>query len=146
MCWGTAYQTRLNKIKISQNNCIHSTFFTSERESPAPYFTLLEILKIENILKLKIGSLVHKIQYQKKNIPLVLYDLAQPASAVHKYYTGYATNQNLFRPFSRTNYGLSRFSVVTSQTWQTIPIEIKCLPSKSFNKENKLFLLGRQTS
>ena len=36
------------------------------RENPTPYFTLLEILKLENIFKLKIGSLVHKIQYQKK--------------------------------------------------------------------------------
>ena len=34
--------------------------------SPTPYFTLLEILKLENIFKLKIGVLVHKIQYQKK--------------------------------------------------------------------------------
>lgn len=58
----------------------------------------------------------------------------------------YATNQNLYRPFSRTNYGLARFSVVASQIWQTIPIKIKCLPAKSFKKEYKLFLLGRQTS
>ena len=70
------------------------------------YCTLIEILKSENIFKLKIGALVHKIQYQKKDTPPALYDLAQPASAVHKYNTRYATNQNLCRPFSRTNYGL----------------------------------------
>lgn len=63
MCWGTAYQTRLNKIKISQNNGIPIIFFASKRESSTPYFTLLEILRLENIFKLKIGSLVHKIQY-----------------------------------------------------------------------------------
>ena len=54
-------------------------------------------------LKLKIGALVHKIQYQKKDTPPALYDLVQPASAVHNYNTRYATNQNLCRPFSRTN-------------------------------------------
>ena len=41
-------------------------FFANKRENPTPYFTLLEILKLENIFKLKIGALVHKIQYQKR--------------------------------------------------------------------------------
>ena len=79
MSWGTAYQTKLNKIKVSQNNCIRCIFFANKRESPTPYFTLLEILKLENIFKLKIGALVHKIQYQKKDTPPALYDLVQPA-------------------------------------------------------------------
>ena len=83
MSWGTAYQTKLNKIKVSQNNCIRCIFFANKRESPTPYFTLLEILKLENIFKLKIGALVHKIQYQKKDTPPALYDLVQPASDVH---------------------------------------------------------------
>ena len=52
-------------------------FFANKRENPTPYFTLLEILKLENIFKLKIGALVHKIQYHL----LHLYDLVQPASA-----------------------------------------------------------------
>ena len=62
MSWGTAYQNKLNKMKVSQNNCIRCIFFANKRESPTPYFTLLEILKLENIFKLKIGALVHKIQ------------------------------------------------------------------------------------
>ena len=67
---------------------------------------------------------MHKIQYQKKETPPALYDLVQPASAVHNYTTRYAANQNLCRLFSRTN-GLARFSVVASQTWKATPIEIK---------------------
>ena len=61
----------------------------------------------------------------KKDTPSALYDLVQPASAVHNYNTWYATNQNLCRPFSRTNYGPARFSVVASQTWEATPIKIK---------------------
>ena len=114
--------------------------------SPTPYFTLLEILKLENIFKLKIGALVHRIQYQKTDKPHVLYDLVQPALAVHNYNTRYATNQNPCRPFSRTNYGLARFSVVASQTWEATPTKIKCLPLNSFKKEYKLFLLDSQAS
>ena len=106
MSWGTAYQTTFNKIKVSQNNCIRCIFFANKRESPTPYFTLLEILKLENIFKSKSGVLVHTIQYQKTDTPPALYDLVQPPSAVHNYNTRYPINQNLCRPFSRTNYGL----------------------------------------
>ena len=41
MSWGTAYQTKWNKIKVSQNNCIRCIFFGNKRESPPPYFTLV---------------------------------------------------------------------------------------------------------
>ena len=99
-----------------------------------------QLIRSNLFLKLKIGALVHKIQYQKKDTPPALYDLVQPASAVHNYNTRYATNQNLCRPFSRTNYGLARFSVVASQTWEATPTKIKCLPLNSFKKEYKLFL------
>ena len=135
-----------NKIKISQNNCIRCIFFANKRESRTPYITLLEILilKLENVFKLKIDTLVHKLQYRKKDTPAALYDLAQPASAVHQYNTRYASNQNLHRPFSRTNYGLARFSVVASQIWETIPMKIKCLEFNSFKKEYKLFQLESQ--
>ena len=77
-------------------------------------------------------------------LPPVLYDLVQPASAVNNYNTRYAINQNLYRPSSRTNYGLVRFSVVASQTWETIPIYVKCLPCDSFKRDYKLLLLDSQ--
>ena len=109
-----------------------------------PYFTLLDILKLENVFKLKIGTLVHKLQCRNKDTPPALYDLAQPASAVHQYNTRYAFNQNLHRPFSRTNYGLARFCVMASQIWETIPMKIKCLAFNSFKNEYKLFLLESQ--
>ena len=74
------YAAILSHLKDKSSRWI---FFANKRESPTPYFTLLEILKLENIFKLKIGALVHKIQYQKKDTPPALYDLVQPASAVH---------------------------------------------------------------
>ena len=38
-------------------------------------------------MQLKIGTLVHKLQYRKNDTPPALFDLAQPASAVHHYNT-----------------------------------------------------------
>ena len=37
MSWCTAYQNKLNKIKVSQNNCIRCIFFANKRESPTLY-------------------------------------------------------------------------------------------------------------
>ena len=142
MSWGTACQTKFKKIKIS-----HITAFTASflhTKEIMQHFTLFEILKLENIFKLKIGSLVHKLQYNKKTPP-ALHDLVSLASDIHKYNTRFATSQNLYRPFSRTNYGLARFRVVASQTWETIPMEIKCLRHNVFKKKYKLFLLDSQT-
>ena len=144
MSWGTACQTKLIKIKVSQNNYPWCTFFANKRGSPAPYFTPQEILKLESIYKLKIASLVHKIQFLKQETPPALYDLVQLASAVHNYSTRYATNQNPYRPPSRSNYGLARFRVVASQIWEVIPIEVKCLSFNTSKKEYKRLLLDSQ--
>ena len=99
MSWGTACQTKFKKIKISHNNCLCCIFFAHKRENATAYFTLLKILKLENIFKLKIGSLVCKSQYNKKETPPALHDLVSLASDVHKYNTRFATSQNLYRPF-----------------------------------------------
>ena len=79
MSWGTACQTRLKKIKTSHNNCLRCIFFADKRENATPYFALLDILKLENIFKLKIGCLVHKLQYNKQETPPVLHGLVFPS-------------------------------------------------------------------
>ena len=145
MSWGTACQTKLNKVKIRQNKCLRIIFFANKRESSTPYYVLLEILKLENIFKFKIGSLIHKILYLRKEAPPALYDLVLPVSEIHNYSTRYATNRNLYRPASRTNYGLARFKVTASKIWETIPIEIKCMLHHAFKNEYKRFLLSSQT-
>ena len=63
-------------------------------KSSSIYFTLLDILKLKNIFKLKIGSLVHKLQYNKQETLPTLHDLVSLASAVHKHNTRIATGQN----------------------------------------------------
>ena len=53
----------------------------------------------------------------------VLCDLVQTASAVYNFIIlGMARIKT--RPFSRTNYGLAKISVVASQNWETIPVKI----------------------
>ena len=145
MSWGTAYQSRLKNIKKKQNNCLRCIFFAKKQENASPVYIILGILKIENIFKLKISSLVHKIKDRKRAIPTVIsQELIISVSEIHKYNTRYAANQNLYRPASRTNHGLTRFKILSSKIWETIPSEIKLLPYNCFKKQLKLFLVTSQ--
>ena len=73
MSWGTACQSRLQVIKTKQNKCVRSIFFCKKKGKNAdPYYTprqLLDILNLENAFNFKISTLVHKIKYDKTNIP-----------------------------------------------------------------------------
>ena len=73
-------------------------------------------------------------------VPKALINLTMEASDVHSYNTRYASKQNLYRPASRTNYGLTRFKTKASKIWGKIPKQIKSLPFCSFKKQYKMFL------
>ena len=95
---------------------------------------LLENLKLENVFKLKISYLVHKIQCPKKETSAVLSEMILRSSKVHNYNTRYATNQNLYRPASRSNYGLARFKVIASKILESIRIGNHMFSSAIWNK------------
>ena len=50
MSWGTAYQSRLKKIKIKQNDCLRCIFFAKNKR------VLLLIIQSQKFLKLKTSS------------------------------------------------------------------------------------------
>ena len=93
MSWGSTYKTRLTKVCTKQNKCIRSIFFAHGRESAGPYYNLLEILKLENVYRLKMSLFILKIKNNKSNIPAVISDILTPASEVHFHNTRYAANQ-----------------------------------------------------
>ena len=113
---------KYKKSKLSRTN-VYDLFYllTHTRESVTPLYKLLDVLKLDNVFNLKISVLVHKIKYAKTNIPNTFSDLTLPVQDIHKYNTGYALKDNLYRPASRTNYGLSKFKAVASRTWEKIP-------------------------
>ena len=113
----TKYITKFQVLlAVKQNKCIRSVFFARNRESPHIYYKLLEILKLKNIFNLKICILVYRIKYIKTKIPSAFLDLIPSVSEIHCYNTRYSANHNLYRPSSRTNYGLSRFKAISSRT------------------------------
>ena len=85
-------------------------------------------------------ALCIKFNSKKTEAPPALYDLVQLDSAVH--------NNNIIvldMPLTRTYIGHpldlimalqgSEYSVVVSQIWEAVPIEVMCLPFNTFKKE-----------
>ena len=62
LAWGCASKTRLDCLRIKHNKCLRTIFFVHPRESAAPYFKLLTILKVDNIYKLKICCFIHRMR------------------------------------------------------------------------------------
>ena len=144
MSWGTASKFRLDTVQVKQNKCIRSIFFARNRESQHVYYKLLDMLKLKYIFNLKICILVYRIKYIKTKIPSVFHDLIPSVSEIYFYDNRYSANHNLYRPSSRTNYGLSRFKAISSRIWEKIPLNIKQLSFNCFKSQYKLYLLFNQ--
>ena len=141
--WGSACQTRLPEsglacwtpiwqiVRKKLNKCIRSIFFTSQRENAPIYYNCLH--NLDNIFNIKIASPVYKLKCHPSNVPAALHKLIAPSwSGVHNYNTRYASKDNLYRPVSRINYGLSRFTSIASRVWEKVPYSLKILLFSSF--------------
>ena len=115
------------------------------RDNATPYYNLLEILKLENIYKLKIALFTHKITSGQANFPAIFSRSLTLASEVHSYNTRYVTSLNFYRPRVNNNYGAATFSFVASKLWETIPSDLKILSNTHFYKQYKLYLLNAQS-
>ena len=76
---------------IKHNKCFRTIFFVHPRESAAPYFKLLTILKLDNIYKLKICCLIHRMRNEIDNIPDIFVDVLTPASRIHNHNTRFVS-------------------------------------------------------
>ena len=143
--WGSACTTRLNKIRTKQNICIRSFFFAHSRENATPYYNLLDILKFDNIFKLKVALFAYKIINNPAGIPTIFSGTLPLASDFHSHYTRFVSNLNFRRPLIHNNYGASFFSFIASKIWETIPLHLKKLHYYPFSKQCKLYLLNSQS-
>ena len=114
------------------------------RESAAPYFKLLTILKLDHIYKLKICCFIHRMRNETDSIPDIFLDVLTPASRIHNHNTRFVSNLNYFRPRVSTNLGKTSFKFSAPKIWETVLPGLKCLPYHKFQKEWKSFLLTNQ--
>ena len=145
MSWGNTYSSKLTKLCTKQNKCIRSIFFANCRENASCYYRLLEVLKFENIFKLRIAIMSYRIAYKKKGIPSIFLDFLSLASSMHSYNTRFASKLNFVRPKVRSNYGIHTFKYISSKIWEDVPLSIKNSESLNiFKRKYKLFLLSGQ--
>ena len=125
---------------------MHSfNFFAHSGENATSYYNLLDILKFDNIFKLKVALFAHKIINDPTGIPTIFSGILPLASDCHSHYTRFISNLNFHRPQINNNYGASTLSFIASKIWETIPLELKKLCYYRLSKHFKLYLLNSQS-
>ena len=136
---------KLKKVTTLQNKCIRCMFFADRRESSTVFYKLLDILKFENIVKLRTCVIAHKIFNKSPSIPLLFLSSLREVSNLHKYNTRYASKGNFHRPKVRTNTGKFSFVYAPPKLWEMVPTNLKLLSVSGFKKQYKNHLLKCQS-
>ena len=100
-------------------------FFVHSRENATSHYNLLDILKFDNIFKLKVGLFAHNIINDPTGITTIFSGTLPLAPVCHSHYTRFVSNLNFHSPQINNNYGASTFSFIASKVWETIPLEFK---------------------
>lgn len=133
------------KLKLNWINVfVACMFFANSRDNAMPYFSLLEILTLENIYKFKVALFAHKITNNTSNVPTIFKGTLTLASEVHSYNTRFVSKHNFYRPRIRNSYGAATFAFAGSKVWENIPSKLKTLPYNNFYEQYKLYLLTTQ--
>ena len=82
MSWGTTYKSKLNQLSSKLNKCVKCIFFENRRENPSPYYKLLGILKLNNLIKFKTATFVSQIRNRGNEIPELFSELLVPVSSM----------------------------------------------------------------
>ena len=110
---------------LTKINVFVQFFFVHSRENATSYYNLLDILKFDNIFKLKVGLFAHNIINDPTGITTIFSGTLPLASDCHSHYTRFVSNLNFHSPQINNNYGASTFSFIASKIWETIPLEFK---------------------
>ena len=100
-------------------------FFAQSRENATSYYNLLDILKFDNIFKLKVALFAHNIINDPTGIATIFSGTLPLASDFHRHYIRFIPNLNFHRPQINNNYGASTFSFIASKIWETIPLQLE---------------------
>ena len=98
-------------------------FFAYRQENLGPHCKLSEILKLENLVKLKIATFISQIRNKGNNIPHLFSELLLPQCPICP------TQDSYYRIHARTNYGKFSFKFFASRLWESIPMIPKIIAS-----------------
>ena len=147
--WGSADPVHLNRIFILQKRIVRMLTLNDARQndysfsSSNPLFLELEILKIQDLFKVKINKFIYRCL--KKNTPINFHNWFIYTNLIHNYNTrsGYIdsnqliSTKNLFIPIARTShYGLKKIKVHGPKIWNELPPDVRVITTFSLFKVN----------
>lgn len=138
--WGTAYQYRLHKLMILQKKCVRNVCHAPYNHESAPLFKQLNVLRLEDILKLQLGKFMYS--YVNGLLPQSLQTLFTTNASVHEHNTRHRSSAHIV---ATNNSSIARTFVHEGpKMWLSLPLNIRNSMSKnSFNFKIKKHLINQ---
>ena len=108
------------------------------RDPSLPLFAKLNILQVDDVIKLEVAKLMHSVlgndKPQFKKLKL--------SAQIHEYQTRHSTQLNYFLPQKRIETGKKSFQFYDPKIWQEVPSDIKTHSFENFKVKYKRYLLS----
>ena len=98
------------------------------RDPSLPLFAKLNILRVDDVIKLEVAKLMHSVlgndnpQFKKLKL----------SAQIHRYQTRHSTQLNYFLPRKRIETGKNSFQFCGPKIWQELPSDIKAHSFENF--------------
>ena len=140
--WGLTYDIHTKPIYLLQKKVVRAIAFQNFTSPSSPIFSDLKILKLYDLLDLKLFSFVYEV-VNRLSLPY-FHNFFAMISDVHQYDTRQACEAGIFMTQHNTlQYGLRSVRYAGAKSWNNIPFNIKQSPTLiSFRKRLKLHLFS----
>ena len=143
MCWGSAFHSITNPIRVLQNKIVKSMLFKPIDSRIWPLLAETSILCVNDVFKLEIAKHVHK--FHANSLPEVFHDQYSLVSSIHNYRTRSSVNQNLTVSRTVKDIGKRTSTIIGANVWNSIPITTRKLSLDNFKRSFKTLLLNKYT-
>ena len=137
--WSSAHSTNLDCLRTSTKKAVRLILSTNKREHAQPLFKELEILPLDDYIKLKKGTFMWKTHNKLILTQISTHYHLQNSEILNRLYYGRYRSPN-----PRLEYAKIHITYSGPKLWNLeIPDELKKIPfSKQFKKEYQNYLLN----
>ena len=139
--WGNTYETTFKPLYVLQKKALHIITFSSLDHPSSPLYKSLEIIKLPDLIKLKVATFMYKYHYHLLLSAFKSYFTS--IDEVHNYKTRQATKQSYYLPRTRTNYTIFNIRFQGPRIWNSIEENIKSLSLSRFKNAIKQSFIAK---
>ena len=133
--WSCIYQTYTQKLQLLQNKAIRVICNSNRFSSITPLYFELGILKINEVLKIENGKLMH--QHSHNLLPPGISSLFTELSTIYSRQTRSQTQKSLYLPKFSTQRCQRSIKFQSTKTWNSFSPEFKILSFRQFKTRYK---------